>query len=99
MRFLNPLTKLLSAINLKLEESKRKPYFKLRVIIALLLFPVSSYVTLKIADLGVFTGEYMANKIIEHATENPIILIVFATMPMALIFGLFIKFISGNKES
>lgn len=98
MRFPRFLNRVLIDFNSALENSKKLPYFKARALLALVLMFASPFLVLYIASIGSASAEFILNEFLEYAILHPWALIVFATMPFALLIGLIVKFVSSDNK-
>lgn len=78
-------------------KSRKLPYFKMRLALAILLMPLGPYLLLKIAQMAMFSGDYIYDTYFS-ATDSPIAFIAIAALGPAMIIVMFIS-IFTNTES
>lgn len=81
-----------------LKKSMSLPYFKTRLLAALVLMPVMPYLVLFIARLGFYAGEELMNVFMIYAESHPEILVIYAATGFSLMVGTIFILISPSKD-
>lgn len=76
-----------------LNESKRKPYFKVRICFALSLMPFASAATYGVFKFGSYVADSVTAMAMPTLLENPLLLIAFVATQFVLLVYLFISFL------
>ncbi|MCS0000711.1 hypothetical protein NB620_10585 [Vibrio alginolyticus] len=72
-------------------ESKKQPYFKVRLSIALCLMPFSLAAAYGVIMFGSYVADNVTTMVIPTLLENPLLLIAFVATQFALLVYLFIS--------